>query len=172
LITVRPGERRRRHRVVDSGRSFVHDDGVNRRRRKKLQQRLTEAAGWADVSRVAGLLRDGADPNLPDPGASTPLYRASVQNMPDNVRALVAAGADPNRESGAGDEGLPLCAAACWGHAEAVRELLAAGADPDLREDQGQGRTAAEWAALGDHRHTLTLLRTADAPPSSRIGPA
>ncbi|MEU4222371.1 ankyrin repeat domain-containing protein [Actinoplanes sp. NPDC026623] len=147
---------------------------MNRRRRKKLQQRLTEAAGRADVSRVAGLLLDGADPNLPDPGGSTPLYRASVQNLAGNVRALVAAGADPNRESGAGDEGLPLCGAACWGHADAVRELLAAGADPNRREDQGHGPTAAEWAALGDHRDTLELLLTADpspAPPPSRTAP-
>ena len=90
--------------------------GVNRRRRKKLQHRLVEAAGWGDVSQIAKLLRAGADPNLPGPGGSTPLYRASVQNMAANVRALVVAGADPNLESGTGEEGLPLCGAACWGH--------------------------------------------------------
>jgi ankyrin repeat protein len=131
---------------------------VNRRRRKKLQQRLTEAAGWAGVERVVGLLRDGADPNASGPGATTPLYRASVQDRVDNVRALLAAGADPNAESGTGDEGLPLCGAACWGHVDVVRELLAAGARPDLREDNGSGRTAAEWAEAGGHRHALGLL--------------
>ncbi|WP_199752833.1 hypothetical protein [Actinoplanes sp. ATCC 53533] len=61
---------------------------MNRRRRKKLQRRLLEAAGWADAKRVAALLRAGADPNSPGPGGTRPLYRASVQNMPDNVRAL------------------------------------------------------------------------------------
>jgi len=53
---------------------------MNRRRRKKLQRRLVAAAGWADVRRVVGLLRTGADPNLPDPDGTRPLYRASVQN--------------------------------------------------------------------------------------------
>ena len=47
--------------------------GVNRRRRKKLQQWLIEAAGWGDVRQVAELLRTGADPNLPAPGGSMPL---------------------------------------------------------------------------------------------------
>ena len=131
---------------------------MNRRRRKKLQRRLVAAAGWADVRRVVGLLRTGADPNLPDPDATRPLYRASVQNAVGNVRVLVAAGADPNLESGTREEGLPLCAAACHGHIDTVRELLAAGADPNLREDNGDGWTATEWAKAGDHRSTLELL--------------
>lgn len=131
---------------------------MNRRRRRKLQQRLTEAAGWADAEHVAALLRDGADPNMPGPGGTTPLYRASVQNRVDNLRVLLAAGADPNTESGTGDEGLPLCGAASWGHIKSVRELLMAGADPNLREDNGSGRTAAQWAEAGGHQHTLALL--------------
>jgi uncharacterized protein len=138
--------------------AFVHNRAMNRRRRKKLQQRLTEAAGWADAERVVGLLRDGADPNTPGPGRTTPLYRASVQNRVDNLRVLLAAGADPNAESGTGDEGLPLCGAACWGHVESVRELLTAGADPNLREDNGSGRTAAQWAEAGGHQYALKLL--------------
>lgn len=140
-------------------------DHVNRRRRKKLQHRLVDAAGWAEVRQVAGLLRAGADPNWPAPGGTTPLYRASVQNMAGNVRTLVAAGADPNVESGTGEEGLPLCGAACWGHLDAVRELLAGGADPGLREDNGLGRTATEWADIGSHRRTLELLLAADGTP-------
>jgi uncharacterized protein len=140
--------------------------GVKRRRRKKLQQRLMAAAGWGDVRQVAELLRAGADPNLPGPGGSTPLYRASVQNMAANVRALVAAGADPNLESGTGEEGLPLCGAACWGHVAEVRELVSAGADPYLREDNGQGRTAVEWADVGDHRPTLELMLASGMPPT------
>jgi ankyrin repeat protein len=132
--------------------------GVNRRRRKKLQRGLLEAAGWGTPRRVAELVRAGADPNAPDPGGSTPLYRASVQNRPENIRVLVAAGAYPDLESGLGDEGLPLCGAACWGHDDAVGELLAAGADPGLREDGGRGRTAREWAEAGGHRRTLELM--------------
>ncbi|MCO8274277.1 ankyrin repeat domain-containing protein [Actinoplanes sp. TRM 88003] len=131
---------------------------MKRRRRKKLQRHLLDAAGCGTSQRVAALLRAGADPNQPDRYGTTPLYRASVQNMATNVRVLAAAGADPNHESGAGDEGLPLCGAACWGHDAAVRELLTAGADPHLREDGGHGRTAIEWAEAGDHHKTLALM--------------
>jgi ankyrin repeat protein len=131
---------------------------VKRRRRKKLQRLLLSAAGFGTAEQIGRLLRAGADANLPDLYGTTPLYRASVQNRGANVRVLLAAGADPNRESGAGEEGLPLCAAACWGHDDAVRELLAGGADPLLREDGGQGRTALEWAEAGGHRTTVVLV--------------
>jgi ankyrin repeat protein len=135
---------------------------MNRRRRKKLQQGLLAAAGWADAKQLAALLRAGADPNLLDRSGTTPLYRASVQDKPDNVRVLLEAGADPNVESGTGEEGLPLCAAACWGHIATVGQLLAGGADPSLREDGGHGRTAMEWADFGHHRGTLELLQAAE----------
>ncbi|WP_305785484.1 ankyrin repeat domain-containing protein [Symbioplanes lichenis] len=140
---------------------------MNRRRRKKLQSSLVEAAGWGSARWVARLLRAGADPDRPDHHGSTPLYRASVQNMADNIRVLTAAGADPRRESGAGDEGLPLCGAACWGHEAAVRELLAAGADPHQREDHGQGRTAIDWAEAGHHHEVRALLTDTGAPSRS-----
>ncbi|MEV4636984.1 ankyrin repeat domain-containing protein [Actinoplanes sp. NPDC049548] len=120
---------------------------MNRRRRKKLQRRLVEAAGWAGHAEVARLLRAGADPNIPDVHGTTALYRASVQNAFVTVRVLLAAGARTDVESGTGEEGLPLCAAAAWGHEETMRELLAGGADPELREDHGSGRNAREWAA-------------------------
>jgi ankyrin repeat protein len=138
---------------------------VNRRRRKKLQARLLEAAAWADAGDLARLLRAGADPDRPGPGGTLPLYRASVQDRPDNVAALLAAGADPNRESGLREEGLPLCAAACWGHEAAVLALLAGGADPRRREDAGTGRTAIEWAEAGGHATTLELLLAPRFPP-------
>jgi len=113
--------------------------------------------------RTAALLRQGADPHRPDSAGTTPLYLASVQGEAAAARALLAAGADPDLESGTGEEGLPLCAAACWGHTATVRELLLAGANPNLREDHGTGRTAAEWAIHGGHHAALALLREAGA---------
>jgi uncharacterized protein len=139
---------------------------VNMRRRKRLQQQLMDAAGWGDAKRVNVLLRAGADPNLADRDGSTPLYRASVQNMADNVRVLLAAGADPNVESGTGEEGLPLCGAASWGHHATIRELLAGGADPYRREDHGRGHTAVEWASIGGHSTTLQLMLAAATTPA------
>ncbi|GLY08477.1 ankyrin repeat domain-containing protein [Actinoplanes sp. NBRC 101535] len=131
---------------------------MNRRRRKKLQRLLVETAGWGSAKRIGELLRAGADPDLPDLDGTTPLYRASVQDRAENVRVLAAGGADPNRESGSGDEGLPLCGAACWGHDATVRALLAAGADPLRREDGGRGRTAREWAEVGGHHIALAAM--------------
>lgn len=134
---------------------------MNTRKQKKLAKRLVEAAGFAPTKTLAALMRVGADPNRRDGDGTTPLYRASVQDMSDNVRILLAAGALPNIESGPGGvEGLPLCAAAAWGHNEVVRHLLAAGADPGLREDQGKGRTALEWAAANGYVTTVKLLRS------------
>ncbi|WP_433222924.1 ankyrin repeat domain-containing protein [Dactylosporangium sp. CS-047395] len=132
---------------------------MNRRRRKKLQDRLVVAAGFGTPGQVAAILRAGADPSLPNRSQTTPLYRASVQNRALAIELLLAAGADPDAESGTGDEGLPLCAAACWGHDAAVRALLAAGADPTRREDGGTGHTALEWAESGGHTTTTELLR-------------
>lgn len=102
-----------------------------------MQRLLVEAAGWGDPREVGRLLRVGADPDLPDRDGTTPLYRASVQGRADTVRLLLAAGAGANRESGAGDEGLPLCAAVCQEHEDVAELLLRAGADPDLVETGG-----------------------------------
>ncbi|MBM2614588.1 ankyrin repeat domain-containing protein [Actinoplanes sp. LDG1-06] len=129
---------------------------MKRRRRKKLQRQLVERAGWGEVHT---LLRAGAEPDTPDRDGSTALYRASVSDRVENVRALLSAGADPNLESGTGDEGLPLCGAACWGHRTTVAMLLDAGADPERREDHGQGRTAIEWAEAGGYHDTVDRLR-------------
>ena len=126
-----------------------------------------EAAGWGTARRVAELVRAGADPNLPDREGSTALYRASVQDMAGNIRVLTAAGADPHLESGTGDEGLPLCGAACWGHDAAVRELLAAGADPQRREDGGRGRSAMEWAEAGGYGEVIEVMRDGVSSPGA-----
>ncbi|GAB6899606.1 ankyrin repeat domain-containing protein [Kineosporia succinea] len=131
---------------------------MNRRKRKKLQGRLFEAAAWGSPGQVRRLLRAGADPDVRGEGGSTPLYRASLGNRSENVRVLLAAGADPNLESGPGDEGLPLCGAASHGHDAVVKELLTAGADPWLREDGGTGFTAVRWATDGEQHSTLDLL--------------
>ncbi|MDF5758898.1 ankyrin repeat domain-containing protein [Spongiactinospora sp. TRM90649] len=105
------------------------------------------------------------------PSGSTPLYLASVRGDAQSVRALLGAGADPDQESGADDEGLPLCAAASWGHTETVEALLSAGADPDLREDAGRSAMAAlHWAASGVHPGVVTALLTRGADPDVADG--
>lgn len=61
-------------------------------------------------------------------GASHPLLRATVQNDPDEVRRLLAAGADANESDG---QLTPLLAASGGGCTDLVATLLAAGADPN-----------------------------------------
>ncbi|WP_433533989.1 ankyrin repeat domain-containing protein [Micromonospora sp. CA-249363] len=136
---------------------------MNKRRRKKLAKRLTEAVLREDARAAGALLRVGADPDAADREGTTPLYQASVHGAVDLVRLLLAAGATPDTESGHGEEGTPLCAAAAWGHTDVVQELLAHGADPNLREDRGAGYSPLDWALRGGHSQTADLLMTAGA---------
>ncbi|MEU0083824.1 ankyrin repeat domain-containing protein [Streptomyces sp. NPDC006274] len=94
-------------------------------------------------------MRAGAPAESTGEDGRTALYAAAGEE-PGIVRALLAAGADPDRPCGPDGDGLPLCAAAVWGHTRAVRALLAAGAAPDRPEPLGlipmvravrQGRT-------------------------------
>ncbi|KPC80795.1 MULTISPECIES: ankyrin repeat domain-containing protein [unclassified Streptomyces] len=115
------------------------------------------AAFYGDENAVVRALRAGASAESADEEGTTALYLASVQDLPGAVRLLLAAGADPNRASGPDAGDLPLCGAACGGHAEAVEALLSAGAEPDLSEEFGF--TALRWAAgLGHARVAETLL--------------
>ncbi|MET7708370.1 ankyrin repeat domain-containing protein [Micromonospora sp. NPDC005413] len=136
---------------------------MNVRQHKKLTSRLMASLLRDDLPAVLTSLRAGADPNAADRDGTTPLYLASVQNAPAAVRILLNAGADPNVESGHGDEGTPLTGAAAWGHADVVRELLAQDADPNLREDHGSGLSPLDWAVRGGHSGTEALLEAAGA---------
>ncbi|GAA3128904.1 hypothetical protein GCM10010466_19520 [Planomonospora alba] len=122
---------------------------------------LLDAVVGNDVERVEALLRKGAPADPPGEADSTALYRAAVGGRTAIVRALLAAGADPDRLSGDESEGLPLCAAAAWGHAETVEALLAAGADPARRESHGW--TPVLWAAANGHADALRVLLDAGA---------
>jgi ankyrin repeat protein len=121
---------------------------------------------------VVTLLRAGADPNERDREGSTALYHAAVGDDVAVARLLLAAGADPNLESAAESEGLPLCAAACWGYTEIVHELLAHGADPNRREDRGGGYSPLDWAVQNQHDDTADALRAAGARTTEWTSPA
>ncbi|WP_431043406.1 ankyrin repeat domain-containing protein [Streptomyces sp. P1-3] len=138
---------------------------MNRRRHKKLSNRLVNAVICDDATRVAAVLRAGLHPETADAEGTTPLYQASVNGAADIVRLLLAAGALPDTESGHGEQGTPLCGAACWGHIDAVRELIAYGADVNLREDHGTGYSPLDWAMRGPYPETVALLLAAGAKP-------
>lgn len=128
---------------------------------------LFDAITGGDEDAVVRALRAGADPEATDDG-ETALYRAAVADEPGIVRLLLAAGADPGRAGGADGGDLPLCGAACGGHAETVRALLAAGAGVDQEEEFGF--TALAWAVRLGHAEVVRALLAAGADPD-RVGP-
>jgi ankyrin repeat protein len=109
------------------------------------------------------------DADQPDGFGTTPLYAAAVAGKAATVRALLAAGADANRESAGDSDGTPLCGAACWGYEETVRALLEGGADPNQAECDGS--VPLEWAARGMHHGTAVALLEAGADPNHPSAP-
>ncbi len=112
------------------------------------------------------LLAAGANPSLaPEFVKRTPVFQAVASNLPQALRALLAAGGDAERPflHTAPDEQPvetpPLVLAARLGQAECVRALLEAAADVGLRD--GLGRSAFEVAGDPEVR---ALLGSA-APP-------
>ncbi|SEG91928.1 Ankyrin repeat [Nonomuraea solani] len=127
---------------------------------------LVSAAICGENEEVRRLLDGGLAPDEPDEDGGTALYQAAVRGDADMARILLAAGADPNRESGGDSEGLPLCAAASWGHLDAVTALLDAGANPDQREDLPRSAmTALHWAASREHLAVVRVLLDRGADP-------
>ncbi|MGI5219628.1 ankyrin repeat domain-containing protein [Nocardia sp. CA-290969] len=132
---------------------------------------LINAVQTRDRAAAGALLKAGVSPEETSAEGTTPLYQASVDGCADLVRLLLAHGADPNRPSAVVEEGLPLCAAACWNHVGVVSALLTAGADPDLCEpphpqQQGPGTPPLLWAASNGHLETVDLLLAAGADPN------
>ncbi|MEV6649681.1 ankyrin repeat domain-containing protein [Streptomyces sp. NPDC051219] len=124
---------------------------------------LFEAVVSGEDDTVVRLLRSGIPAEATDEEGQTALYLAAVQDQPGIARLLLAAGADPNRSSGQDSVDLPLCGAACGGHAEVARALLAAGAQPDRREEFGY--TAMTWAVQQGHTDTVETLLAYGASP-------
>ncbi|RNL74030.1 ankyrin repeat domain-containing protein [Streptomyces sp. I6] len=124
---------------------------------------LFEGLYGGDADTVVRALRAGAPADAADGDGQTALYVAAAQDRPVMVRMLLAAGADPDRASGADGAELPLCGAALWGRTEVVRALLAAGARPDLEEDAGV--RALTWACRQGRADAVELLLAHGADP-------
>lgn len=124
---------------------------------------LFEGLYGGDADAVVRALRAGVPAEAADGDGQTALYVAAAQDRPVMVRLLLAAGADPDRASGADGAELPLCGAALWGHTEVMRALLAAGARPDLEEDGGV--RALTWACRQGRADAVELLLANGADP-------
>ena len=91
---------------------------------------------------------------MPDP--DTPLASAAARGRAQDVRALLAQGADPNQKDGNGLP--PLVWAARLGHVEAVKALLEGGADQNLRDSFVNGWTAMMHAVHKGQKETVRAL--------------
>jgi excisionase family DNA binding protein len=120
--------------------------------------RLATATNLAEITQHGnGQGRAGAQ-------AGAALLEASREGDPDEVRALLAAGADPNVRDGEGWTALMLVTVK--GHLDVARELLAAGADPHAQNHKGW--TALRFAVSMDDAEALRLLLEAGADVNER----
>lgn len=134
------------------------------------------ATAWEDsrVTLIERLLAAGAEPDRPNAHGFTALYNASIAGNTAIVRALLKAGADPNRQGDGQSADTPLCGAATWGHRACVQALLDAGADPNRPDGDGtvplrvaveemDGEMVASLLAAGaDPNHGALLVLAAE----------
>jgi len=118
---------------------------------------LLAAGAEVGPAEAAALGRlDGLDPDARSGDGFTSLHLAAYFGGAETVRALLAAGADPDADAANPFGVRPLHSAASVGDRESVRALLEAGADPDVRQ-QG-GYTPLHTAAHNDDAELARLL--------------
>jgi uncharacterized protein len=116
-----------------------------------------EAAALGDVARLRVDARGG--------DGFTPLHLAAFFGGPETVRALLAAGAEPNADADNTFGVRPIHSAAAVGARESVQALLEAGADPNVHQRDGGYTPLHSAAHLGD-AELVRLLLAHGADPS------
>ena len=133
---IRSGSAELIHFAVEA----VERDPALRNRSYGGRTLLHYAAGAGCREMVALLLRQGSNPDLPDAGGHTPLYRAANEcgwsTGPEIVRMLVQAGADVNACGGV-TRATPLHMAARRGFAPIAQTLLEYGAAMNVQDRKG-----------------------------------
>lgn len=119
---------------------------------------LDWAARTGRTDAIAGLVREGADPDLRDDGPNgwAPLHHAVHKGQLRAVLALLAAGAHVDAAATRSSGITPLMLACAQGEPEIVDVLLAAGADPHVRQ-RGE-ETALTYAMTTGNRQVIEAL--------------
>lgn len=134
---------------------------VRAARPRGLAVALSLCLGAAAAFAPPGVQAMRASEAFPTP-ASAQLAQAAGDGDAARVRALVAAGADPNAR---GDRGVTVLQWALYQRSVAgLRALLAAGADPALGADDGA--TVLQLAAMADDPQYLRALLAAGVDPN------
>src|SRR5215218_10095696 len=117
-----------------------------------------EAAALGDAEKLRG-----ADLSVRGGDGFTPLHLAAFFGGAEAVRAILAAGADPDADADNPFKVRPLHSACATGDRDSARALLAAGANPNLAQ-QG-GYTPLHSAAHLDDPELTALLLEHGADP-------
>jgi ankyrin repeat protein len=119
---------------------------------------LDWAARTGQTEMIQELVREGADPDLPDDGPNgwVPLHHAVHKGQLGAVRALLAAGAHVDAGATRSNGITPLMLACSQGEPEIVDALLAAGADPHVTQ-RGE-ETALTYAMTTGNRRVIQAL--------------
>jgi ankyrin repeat protein len=126
---------------------------------------LLEAAYAGDATRVAALIKAGADVNVANQFGATPMSQAALRGDTEILQLLLKAGADPDSPNSEGETA--LMAVARTGNVEAAKVLVKAGARINAREKWG-GQTALLWAAAQNQPQMITFLISRGAEVDAR----
>jgi uncharacterized protein len=127
----------------------------------KIYAGLHEAAAKGDVEEINKLIAAGEKVDIQDSKSRTPLHVAVYLKIYDAVRALLKAGANPNRLEI--DRYDPVTIAAVANDIEMLKILLAAGASAKNITSRYDGTALIAAAHLG-HTEVVKMLIAAKAP--------
>ncbi|MCW8908181.1 MAG: ankyrin repeat domain-containing protein [Sedimenticola sp.] len=122
---------------------------------------LLAAAASGDATRIRQLAREKVEIDVRDSRQRTPLHIAAYSGQHDAMRALVAAGADPNAMEG--DDYDIVTIAAVANDLPTLRVALELGASPSNVTSPYRGTALIAAAHLGHHEVVRTLIE-AGAP--------
>ena len=125
---------------------------------------LLDSVIKGDLPAIKQGIKDGFDPNSPDPYGFLLLHRACVNDQSEIVSFLIECGSDISRK--ATDDWTPLHCAAVAGAISCIEPLIEAGAMVNA-PDKG-GNTPLHLATIGDHGDLLILLLKHGGDPYRR----